>query len=115
VQPCLSRAKPLRGEALLAGAGTVSAAETAIQQGFEVACRQNALSWELRAATSLAQLWHQHGRTEEAQKLLSSVYNRFTEGFETADLITARGLIDNCRNSLSGDRGPLRRARRLPQ
>ena len=37
------------------------------------------------------------------------------EGFETADLMTARALIDNFRNSLSGDRGPLRRARRLPQ
>jgi len=60
----------LRGEALLAGAGTVSAAETAMQQGIEVACRQNALSWELRAATSLAQLWHHNGRTDEAEKLL---------------------------------------------
>jgi tetratricopeptide (TPR) repeat protein len=105
----------LKGQALLAGAGPVSEAESAIQRGIEVACRQNALSWELRAATSLAQLWHQNGRTDKAEKLLSSVYNRFGEGFETADLITARALIDNFRNSLSGERGPLRRARRLPQ
>jgi hypothetical protein len=105
----------LKGQALLAGAGPVSEAETAIQRGIDVARRQNALSWELRAATSLAQLWHQNGRTEEAEKLLSSVYNRFSEGFETADLMTARASIDNFRNSLSGDRAPRRRARRLAQ
>jgi adenylate cyclase len=105
----------LKGQALLAGAGTVSEAETAIQRGIEVAHGQNALSWELRAATSLAQLWQQNVRTNEAEKLLSSVYNRFSEGFETADLITARALIDNFHNSLSGDRGPLRRTRRFPQ
>jgi len=95
----------LKGQALLAGAGTVSEAESAIQRSIEVARRQNALSWELRAATSLAQLWHQNGRTDKAEKLLSSVFNRFSEGFETADLMTARTLIDNFRNSLSGDRG----------
>jgi predicted ATPase len=105
----------LKGQALLAGAGPVSEAELAIQRGIEVACRQNALSWELRAATSLAQLWDQNGKTEEAEKLLSSVYNRFSEGFETADLMTARALIDNFRNSLSGDRGPPRGTRRIPQ
>jgi predicted ATPase len=99
----------------LAGAGTVSAAETAMQQGIEVACRQNALSWELRAATSLAQLWRHNGKTAAAEKLLSSVYQRFSEGLETADPMTARALIDNFRNSLSGFRGPLRRTRRLPQ
>jgi predicted ATPase/DNA-binding winged helix-turn-helix (wHTH) protein len=105
----------LKGQALLAGAGTVSEAETAIRRGIEVACRQNALSWELRAATSLALLWHQNGRTEEAEKLLGSVYNRFSEGFETADLTTARALTDTFRDSLSAARGPLRRTRRLAQ
>ena len=52
----------LRGEALLAGAGTVSEAETAIEQGIDVARRQNAKSWELRGATSLARLRRQQGR-----------------------------------------------------
>jgi predicted ATPase len=52
------------------------------------------LSWELRAATSLSQLWDQHGRTREADQLLSSVYRRFNEGFETGDLKTAKTLID---------------------
>ena len=82
-----------------------------------MARRQNTLSWELRAATSLAQLWHQNGRTEEPQKLLSSVYNRFREGFETADLMTVRALNETFRISLSSDQGPFPRARtrRLPQ
>jgi predicted ATPase len=52
----------LMGEALLAGAGTVSEAETALQQCIDVARRQNAKSWELRAATSLARLRRQQGR-----------------------------------------------------
>jgi len=52
-----------------------------------------ALSWELRAATSLARLWHEQGRTTEARGLLVSVYDRFTEGFDTADLGTAKALI----------------------
>jgi predicted ATPase len=52
----------LRGEALLAGAGTASEAETAIEQAIDVARRQNAKSWELRAATSLARLRRQQGR-----------------------------------------------------
>jgi hypothetical protein len=63
-------------------------------QALGWARQQQALSWELRAATSLARLWHQLGQDAEAVELLSSVYNRFSEGFETADLGTARGLID---------------------
>jgi CO/xanthine dehydrogenase Mo-binding subunit len=59
----------LRGEALLAGAGTVGEAETAMQQGIDVARRQNAKSWELRGAVSLARLRRQQGRPQEANKL----------------------------------------------
>jgi predicted ATPase len=71
------------------------AAEDLYREALDWARRQNALSWELRAATSLAQLWAQHGRTGEADKLLSSVYGRFNEGFETSDLKTARALLDH--------------------
>ena len=81
----------LRGEALLAGAGTASETETAI----EVARRQNAKSWELRAAMSLARLRRQQGRPQEAVALLTPVYAWFTEGFDTADLKTAKALLDN--------------------
>jgi predicted ATPase len=84
----------LRGEALLASAGTVSEAEAAIQQGLAVARRQNAKSWELRCATSLARLWRQQGRHDEARALLAPVYDWFTEGFGTAVLRTARALLD---------------------
>ena len=63
----------LRGEALLAGAGTVSEAEAAIEQAIDVARRQNAKSWELRAATSLARLRRQQGRPQEAVALLAPI------------------------------------------
>jgi predicted ATPase/DNA-binding winged helix-turn-helix (wHTH) protein len=73
---------------------TVRAAEDHYRQALDWARRQDALSWELRAATSLAQLSEQHGRVREAAELLSSIYCRFNEGFETSDLRTARTLID---------------------
>jgi len=84
----------LRGEALLAGAGTVSEAETIMQQGIDVARRQNAKSWELRAAMSLARLRRQQGRPQEAAALLAPIYAWFTEGHDTADLKDAKALLD---------------------
>src|SRR5262249_18328110 len=56
--------------------------------------RQEVLSWELRAAMSLARLWRSQGRLGDARDQLASVYGRFTEGFETADLRTAKQLLD---------------------
>ena len=85
----------LRGEALLAGAGTVSEAETAIEQAIDVARRQNAKSWELRGAMSLARLRRQQGRPQEAAALLAPILGWFTEGFDTADLQAARTLLDD--------------------
>ena len=84
----------LRGEALLAGAGTASEAETAMQQAIDVARRQNAKSWELRGATSLARLRRQQGRHEDAVARLAPVYHWFTEGFDTADLQEAQALLE---------------------
>jgi predicted ATPase len=55
---------------------------------------QGALSWELRAATSLAALQRLQGRIPEARMSIAEVYDRFTEGFATADLRSARTLID---------------------
>jgi tetratricopeptide (TPR) repeat protein len=89
----------LKGEALLAGAGTLSEAETAIEQGIEVARRQNAKSWELRGAMSLARLRRQQGRPQEAAALLAPILGWFTEGFDTADLQAARTLLDHLQNS----------------
>jgi len=84
----------LKGESLLAGAGTVSEAETAIAKGIDVARRQNAKSWELRGAMSLARLRQQQGRQQEVAALLAPIYAWFTEGFDTADLKEAKALLD---------------------
>ena len=90
----------LKGEALLAGAGTVSEAETAIEQGIDVARRQNAKSWELRGAISLARL-HRQGRREDAVARLAPIRAWFTEGFDTADLQAARTLLADLENPAS--------------
>jgi predicted ATPase len=84
----------LKGEALLAAAGTVSEAETAIEKSIEVARRQNAKSWELRGAMSLARLWSSQGRHGEARDLLAPILGWFQEGFDTADLEEAKTLLD---------------------
>jgi predicted ATPase len=59
-----------------------------------IAQRQQAKSLELRAAMSLAHLWQQQGKRDEARELLAPVYDWFTEGFDTADLQEARALLD---------------------
>jgi predicted ATPase len=89
----------LRGElVLLDGAPKAeSMAENDFQQALDWAHRQDALSWELRSATSLARLWRDHGRTREAHDLLAPIYHRFTEGFETGDLVAAKALIEALR------------------
>ncbi|HKM73113.1 MAG TPA: hypothetical protein VJX94_24135, partial [Stellaceae bacterium] len=98
--PLAAELHRLRGEALLAGAGTVSEAETAIEKAIDVARRQNAKSWELRAATSLARLRRQQGRPQETATLLAPIYAWFTEGFDTADLKEAKTLLDEIASSL---------------
>jgi predicted ATPase len=69
-------------------------AEDHFRQALDRACRQGALSWELRAATSLARLLRDRDRIGEARDLLAPIYGRFTEGFGTADLREAKRLID---------------------
>ncbi len=82
-----------KGELLLLGRD-VATAEDCFRQALDWACRQGALSWELRAATSLARLLRDEGRLTEAMALLQPVYGRFTEGFDTADLKAAKALLD---------------------
>jgi hypothetical protein len=74
-------------------AGAVMAAEAKLLRALEIARGQSALSWELRAAMSLARLWQRHGRAAQAHDLLIATYGKFTEGFGTSDLIRARSLI----------------------
>jgi predicted ATPase len=80
---------------LLRQPGTSQAdAETWLQRALDVARRQEAKSLELRAASSLTRLWQSQGKRDEARELLEPVYNWFTEGFDTADLIDAKALLD---------------------
>ena len=85
----------LRGEML---ARTLPAdharAEASYRKAIEVAQRQSAKWWELRAAISLARLWAQEGKRQNAYELLAPIYGWFTEGFDTADLKDAKALLD---------------------
>jgi predicted ATPase len=78
----------------LVGLNRLDEGQTALEEALRVARRQQAKSYELRAATSLARLWAEQGRRAEARDLLSPVYGWFTEGFDTADLKDARRLLD---------------------
>ena len=69
-------------------------AEVAFRNALEVARRQSAKSFELRAVTSHARLWQGQGRKEEARDLLQPVYDWFTEGFDTKDLKDAKALLE---------------------
>jgi predicted ATPase len=72
----------------------VAQAEASFHLALDIARRQQAKSWELRAATSLARLWHQQGKRAAARALLAPVYGWFTEGFDTADLQDAKVLLE---------------------
>jgi predicted ATPase len=85
----------LRGVLLLRQTGTPQAeAEACFQQALAVACRQEAKSLELRAAMSLSRLWQQQGKRTAVHALLAPIYGWFTEGFETADLLEAKTLLE---------------------
>ena len=64
------------------------------ERALAVARQQQAKSWELRAAMSMALLWRDQGKLDEACELLAPVYGWFTEGFETLDLKEAKALLD---------------------
>jgi class 3 adenylate cyclase/predicted ATPase len=70
-------------------------AETCFTQAITIARQQQAKSFELRTATSLARLWQQQGKRQEAHDLLAQIYHWFTEGFDTADLKDAKTLLDS--------------------
>jgi predicted ATPase len=83
----------LQGELLLRQAvPDATQAAACFQQALAIARRQQAKSWELRAAMSLSRLWQQQGQQAEARALLAPIYGWFTEGFDTADLQEARAL-----------------------
>jgi predicted ATPase len=86
----------VKGEILLwrGAPGAAAAADGYFRQALDWARQQGALSWELRAATSLARLWRDQARSKQARELLAPVYDRFTEGFATADLEEAKRLLE---------------------
>jgi predicted ATPase len=86
----------IKAEVLLQQASiqSVAAAKDCLDQAGGMAREQGALFWELRIALSLARLHAAEGRPDEARRVLTAVYARFTEGFDTADLQTARAVLD---------------------
>jgi len=94
----------LKGELLLASKGTkdpdqprtprAAEAEGCLQQAMTIARQQQMRALELRAATSLSRLWRRQGRDAEARRLSTEIYRWFTEGFDTADLRTAKAMLD---------------------
>jgi predicted ATPase len=84
----------LKGELLLEQTvDHTGEAEACFMQALAIARRQQARSYELRAAMSLSRLWQQQGKRGDAHALLAPIYSWFTEGFDTADLQEAQALL----------------------
>jgi predicted ATPase len=83
-----------QGELLLAESSDQGdAAERWFHQAIDTARSQKSRAWELRATMSLARLWHQQGRKDEARAALSAIYETYTEGFKTPDLVDAAAML----------------------
>jgi len=86
-------ASSLEGIALF-GLHRLEEGQRALEAALRIAQRQQAKAYELRAAMSMARLWRDQGKRNEARELLASVYGWFTEGFDTRDLKEAKVLLD---------------------
>ena len=92
---CEAEVHRIAGEiALKSLAPDTEKAETYFDRALAVARQQQAKSWELRAAMSMARLWRDQGKPQQARELLAPVYGWFTEGFDTLDLKEAKALLD---------------------
>jgi len=80
--------------ALMLREADTAKAEVYFERALAIARQQQAKSWELRAAMSMASLWRDQGKRDEARELLAPVYAWFTEGFDTLDLKEAKALLD---------------------
>jgi class 3 adenylate cyclase/predicted ATPase len=80
--------------ALMSPENDVAKAQAYFERALTIARQQQARSWELRAAMSMARLWRDQGKQDAARELLASVYGWFTEGFDTLDLKEAKALLD---------------------
>lgn len=99
MQPC--RREPAR-DGVRSNNAEIREAEQTLLQALSIAQSQGALAWELRSATSLAQLWKQQNRYHQALDLLTPIYQRFTEGYATPDLRKVRLLLDELRSQTQG-------------
>jgi hypothetical protein len=99
---CAAEILRVEGEAVRRAAAQDSAqvAEALFHRSLDLARRQNALSWELRTATSLARLWRDQHRVAAALELLSAVRDRFSEGFQTRDCLKANILLQDLQSLL---------------
>ena len=84
----------IEGEILLLLGASAKEAEASFVHALQVARKQRARSFELRAAMSLARLWSDQGKRDEARELLAPIYGWFTEGFDTLDVKQANALLD---------------------
>jgi predicted ATPase len=92
---CMPEVLRIKGELLLLSAkADTNTADDHFRRSLDLARRQGALAWELRAAMSLARLRRRQGHFGQARDILAPIYDRFTEGFETADLLGAKRLLD---------------------
>jgi predicted ATPase len=92
---CESDVRRIAGEiALLGPEREINKAQAHFERALAVAREQQAKSWELRAAMSLARLWRDRGERAKARELLAGVYDWFGEGFDTLDLQQAKTLLD---------------------
>ena len=90
-----AEARHIAGEiALMSPPPDAAKAEKYFEGALAVARAQQAKSWELRAAMSMARLWRDQGKQDGARELLAPVYGWFTEGFDTLDLKEAKALLD---------------------
>ena len=83
--------------ALMASESEAIKAEAYFERSLDIARAQQAKSWELRAAMSMARLWRDQDKRQQAYDLLAPVYGWFTEGFDTLDLKEAKALLDELR------------------
>jgi predicted ATPase len=90
----LSRPKVTASQSLARAGRNEGKAESHFERALTIARQQQAKSWELRAAMSMARLWRDQGKREEARELLAPIYGWFTEGFDTLDLKEAKALLD---------------------
>ncbi len=103
---CTPEILRVKGLIALSGEHDQAAAADFFSRSGALARKQSALAWELRAAMNLCKLWATQSREGDALDLLEPLYGRFTEGFETADLIAARRLIDELRSTASSRQRP---------